>query len=49
MSVISYKAEMSNLQREAAIADKRLADFVVTMWCWIAILGIALLCVEVLL
>lgn len=45
MTTINYK----QLQREAEAADYKLASFIVTCWSWVAILGIALLCVEVLL
>lgn len=45
MTTINHK----QLLREAQEADYKLASFIVTCWSWIAILGIALLCVEVLL
>lgn len=49
MTTIEFKAELNRLQEKAEEADKRLADFIVTIVCNLTILGIALICVEVLL
>lgn len=45
MTTINHKQVM----QDAEAADYKLASFIVTCWSWVAILGIALLCVEVLL
>lgn len=49
MTTIEFKAELHRIQERAEKADKMAADFVVVVACNVAILGIAIICVEVLL
>jgi len=49
MSELEFKQVLSQVQRDAEIADKRLASFIVTLWCWLGAFGVMLLVVWVLL
>ena len=48
MTTTSFHAECKRLEQIAEANEKKVADFIVTLWGWIAIAVIALACVEVL-